>query len=150
MKIISGGQTGVDRAALDAAIALKIEHGGWCPQGRKAEDGAIPPQYHLKETETAEYRDRTERNVKEGDATLILVRKLPLTGGTSFTADLAKTHNKPCLVVNMTEAGSLKSARTWLQEQHPEILDVAGPRESFEPGIYLQAFKFLKELLREC
>lgn len=149
MKITSGGQTGVDRAALDAAIALQIEYGGWCPKGRKAEDGAIPARYHLKETQTSEYRERTEKNVKEGDATLILVRKLPLTGGTSFTADLAKTHKKPCLIINMNEPDSLSRARKWLQDLRPEVLNVAGPRESFEPGIYSQALKFLQESLRD-
>ncbi len=149
MKIISGGQTGVDRAALDAALQLGIEQGGWCPKGRKAEDGTIPPLYRLQETPTAEYRERTEWNVRDGDATLILVRKLPLTGGTSFTADLAKTHKKPCLIANMNDPDSMSRAREWLQSQRPNILNVAGPRESLEPGIHRQALEFLKKLLNE-
>lgn len=147
MKIISGGQTGVDRAALDAAKILHLDRGGWCPKERKAEDGKIPPEYPLKETPNSEYKQRTEWNVRDGDATLILVRKTPLTGGTAFTEDLTKTHKKPCLVVNMNEPDSLHRARVWLQEHRPKILNVAGPRESLDPGIYKQALAFLKELL---
>src|SRR5688572_12994856 len=87
-RIVSGGQTGVDRGALDAAIALGIEHGGWCPRGRLAEDGQIPRRYQLTETKTSKYRERTERNVLDSDGTLILFRAL-LSGGTELTRRLA-------------------------------------------------------------
>ncbi len=147
MKITSGGQTGVDRAALDAAKALHLERGGWCPKGRKSEDGPIPAEYLLKETPNSEYKQRTEWNVRDSDATLILVRKVPLTGGTAFSGDLAKSHNKPHLVINLTEPDSLHRARKWLSDLKPHILNVAGPRESLDPGIYKQALSFLKELL---
>lgn len=83
-RIVSGGQTGVDRAALDVAMQLSIEHGGWCPRGRLAEDGTIPSRYDLRETRSAKYHVRTERNVVDSDATLILYRK-SLTGGTLLT-----------------------------------------------------------------
>lgn len=147
MKIISGGQTGVDRAALDAAKALHLDRGGWCPKGRKAEDGPIPAEYPLKETPNAEYKQRTEWNVRDADATLILVRKLPLTGGTAFTADLTKTHKKPCLIVNLKEPNALEQARKWLKNIQPKILNIAGPRESLDPGIQTQALAYLKDLL---
>ncbi len=147
VKITSGGQTGVDRAALDVAKALHLDLGGWCPKGRKAEDGKIPAEYPLQETPNTEYKQRTERNVRDADATLILVRKLPLTGGTSFTADLAKTHKKPCLIINLNDPSSLEKGRRWLQEHSPQVLNVAGPRESLDPGIYQQALAFLKDLL---
>lgn len=147
MKVISGGQTGVDRAALDAAKAAGFPFGGWCPKGRKAEDGKIPPQYPLQETPNSEYKQRTEWNVRDSDATLILVQKTPLTGGTAFTADLAKSHKKPFLIVNMNE-GEKASALEWLRSQNPQTLNVAGPRESLAPGIYNQALTFLKDLFK--
>ena len=99
LKIVSGGQTGVDRAALDFAIRHGFEHGGWCPQGRRAEDGVIPPVYRLQETGAADYDERTEKNVVDADATLIIARETELTGGTAFTRDLALGHGGPLLVV---------------------------------------------------
>src|SRR5688572_16678238 len=99
MKIISGGQTGVDRAALDVALELGLPCGGWCPKGRKAEDGVIDPKYPLQETSTDDYPQRTEKNVQDSDATLILTRGKP-DGGTALTRSLAREHKKPCKVVN--------------------------------------------------
>ena len=96
-KIISGGQTGADRAALDWAIANGIEHGGWCPQGRLAEDGVITAQYDLRETPKADYLQRTEWNVRDSDATVIISIAPVLTGGSLATKDLATAHQKPCL-----------------------------------------------------
>ncbi len=147
MKIISGGQTGVDRAALDAAKAVGFPSGGWCPKGRKAEDGKIPPQYPLQETPNSEYKQRTEWNVRDSDATLILVQKTPLTGGTAFTADLSKSHKKPFLIVNLNEQETTYVLE-WLRSQNPQTLNVAGPRESLAPGIYNQALSFLKRLFK--
>src|SRR3989304_5681242 len=99
-QIVTGGQTGVDRGALDAAIARGIPHGGWCPQGRLAEDGRIPDLYQIQENDSPDYTIRTERNVLDSDATLILCRG-PLSGGTLLTFHFAKQHQKPCLVVDL-------------------------------------------------
>src|ERR1017187_1118097 len=99
IKITSGGQTGVDRAALDFAIRHGYEHGGWCPHDRRAEDGVIPPIYRLRETDSVDYDERTERNVVDSDATLIVARGKKLFGGTALTKDLAGRYGHPVLVV---------------------------------------------------
>jgi len=145
LKIVSGGQTGVDRGALDAAMALGIPHGGWCPQGRLAEDGVIPPRYKLTETESPEYRVRTEQNVLDSDATLI-VHRGPLRGGTELTRQLAERHGKPCLAVDLDAPPDLEAIRRWLAESRAEILNVAGPRESQSQGISARATALLKRL----
>ena len=147
-KIISGGQTGIDRAALDAAIALGIPHGGWCPRGRLAEDGAIPSRYRLTETDSPEYRVRTERNVLEGDATLILHRGR-LSGGTELTRQLAERHGRPCLAVDLENPPEPEAIRRWIVAFSGGTLNVAGPRESQSPGISKSAREFLKELFAE-
>jgi len=146
MKIVSGGQTGVDRGALDAAIELGIPHGGWCPRGRLAEDGRIPGRYRLSETDSPEYPVRTERNVLDSDATLILYCGR-LSGGTELTLRLAEKHEKPCLVVDLDDPPDFDAARRWLAETGPGTLNVAGPRESQSPGIAARAIQFLNELL---
>ena len=145
-KIISGGQTGVDRAALDAARALGLSRGGWCPRGRRAEDGAIPPAYPLRETASRGYANRTLRNVREADATLILCRG-GLSGGSGLTAALARKLGKPALVVDL--AGQPDAARVlaWARRHQVAVLNVAGPRESKCPGIQGQATRFLLEAL---
>jgi len=148
MKIISGGQTGVDRGALDAAIALGIEHGGWCPLGRLAEDGRIPKRYRLRETETPDYPERTERNLLDADATLILCRG-PLSGGTDLTRRLAESHGRPCVVVDLDGPPPVDTVRHWIEEQGVSVLNVAGPRESQSPGIAAAAREFIKRLLGE-
>ncbi len=147
-KIVSGGQTGVDRAALDVAIALGLAHGGWCPAGRKAEDGVIPPHYQLAETPSAEYRERTRRNVVDSDATLIICAG-PLHGGTELTLREAKRLRKPHTVANLLRV-DVETARVirWLKRQHVEVLNVAGPRASQHPGIGLLAQEFLKQVLK--
>ena len=141
-KIVSGGQTGVDRGALDAAIALGIPHGGWCPQGRLAEDGPIPLEYKLTETDSADYAVRTEQNVLDSDATLILCRGRP-SGGTELTRRLALRHEKPLLVVDLEVPAEFGSVRRWLSETPVGTLNVAGPRESQSPGISVRACEFL-------
>ena len=145
MKIVSGGQTGVDRAALDFAIRHGYEHGGWCPRGRLAEDGVIPPVYQLRETDSADYDERTEKNVLDSDATLIVAREKELSGGTAFTKSCAEKHGRPLLLVCERE-GMSKSAPAlskFLKRNKVRTLNVAGPRESQAPGIG----KFVLELL---
>lgn len=99
-KIVSGGQTGADRGGLDAAIYCNMPYGGWCPKGRKAEDGVIPDKYHLQEHASADYLARTEANVVDSDATVIFTMGV-LEGGSKKTAQFAKKHNKPCLHVDL-------------------------------------------------
>ncbi|HUE74130.1 MAG TPA: putative molybdenum carrier protein [Pirellulaceae bacterium] len=145
-RIVSGGQTGVDRAALDAAIEAGLPHGGWCPLGRLAEDGLIPPQYELAETENADYRFRTECNVVDSDGTLIVYCR-PLAGGTLLTARLAETHQRPCLLVDLNRRPVVAEIIGWLKEWGIETLNVAGPRESTQPGTYRRTRRLLTELL---
>ena len=145
MKIVSGGQTGVDRAALDAALELGMAVGGWCPLGRLAEDGRIPEHYPLSETPTEEYAVRTEWNVRDSDATLVLARG-GLSGGTAYTVECADRLGRPCLVVNLDDDPDPDEVRRALSDAIA-VLNVAGPRESTSPGIYLVARRFLRELL---
>ena len=145
-KLISGGQTGVDRAALDVAIALGIPHGGWCPAGRLAEDGRIPHHYQVEETESPDYHVRTERNVRDADGTLVVCAGAP-TGGTALTCRLARAHAKPLLVWNVDGDLDAAAVRQWLRDHAISTLNVAGPRESTMPGIYARACGRLRELL---
>jgi hypothetical protein len=143
---VSGGQTGVDRAALDVAQELGLQCGGWCPKGRKAEDGPIPSRYPLTVTPTAEYAQRTEWNVRDSDATLVLTHGRP-SEGTAFTIAGARRLGKPCLVLNLSDRPNPLIARQWLTEQSIRILNVAGPRESKCPGIYREVKTFLAPAL---
>lgn len=143
---MSGGQTGVDRAALDVAIALGFEHGGWCPSGRLAEDGAIPSRYVLKETDASDYSVRTELNVVDSDGTLILHTGV-LQGGTNLTRRLARRHRKPLLLVELGTAPPPSEVCDWLKRQNVRVLNVAGPRESSSPGIGEIAFRYLLQVL---
>lgn len=144
-KIVSGGQSGVDRAALDAALALGIPCGGWCPKGRHAEDGIIPAHYPLTETTSKDYRVRTRRNVREADGTLILSRG-PLSGGTALTRRLAKEMGKPCLVVDLAQRPRVSDVRAWLASNNIRTLNVAGPRESSQPGMHALARRLLQRV----
>jgi len=144
-KIISGGQTGVDRAALDLALELGLSHGGWCPKGRRAEDGPIDMRYRLQETTSSSYSVRTGRNVRESDGTLVLVRGQP-KAGTALTIKFAQKYKKPYLVRDPFKRKDFGTARMWLEINRIRVLNVAGPRESEIPGIYDRAFEFLKEL----
>jgi hypothetical protein len=137
----------VDRAALDAALELGIPFGGWCPKGRKSEDGPIPERYPLQETPSADYRVRTEKNVLDSDGTLILTFG-PVSGGTAYTVKLAKKHKKPYLIVDLSLPSDPKPALAWLLQNEIETLNVAGPRESKVPGIHDLAVEFLRSLLR--
>ncbi len=129
-KIISGGQTGVDRAALDVALELGIPCGGWCPRGRLAEDGVIDEKYPLKETKERAYEVRTEWNVRDSDATLIITRGKP-TGGTGYTVAMTRKYNKPVLIIDLAKTGIKKAStevRSWIARTGIEILNIAGPR----------------------
>jgi len=145
--IVSGGQTGVDRAALDTALSLGLNCGGWCPRGRRAEDVAIPEFYPLKETPGRDYAQRTELNVRDSDATLILCRGKP-SGGTAMTVQFAKAADKPFYFINLLGVEPDKEAvRCWMAEHRVKALNIAGPRESQQPGIYRQTLTLLLNLL---
>jgi hypothetical protein len=145
-KIISGGQTGVDRAALDAAIKLMIPHGGWVPRGRLTEDGSLPPIYQLRETDSTSYPVRTEKNVLEADGTLIISRGL-LTGGSEYTREMAVRHKRPWLHIDLKFLSAFQAANAindWILKGKIEILNVAGPRASKDPQIYHDTFNILE------
>ncbi len=146
-KIISGGQSGVDRAALDVALELGIPCGGRCPKGRRAEDGRIADKYPLQETKDDFYQTRTRLNVKSSDATLILFTK-NFDKGTRLTEKTVKTMKKPVLTVDLSEENddNVSKVSAWLEEYKPEMLNIAGPRESSSPGIYDRSLQFLREL----
>ena len=144
-KILSGGQTGVDRAALDFALRYGLPYGGSVPQGRLAEDGVIPERYVLTEIEGS-YRRRTRQNVIDSDGTLIL-NSGKLEGGTLTTFRFAAQFGKPCLVVRLDRGKRRKKAREtlrWLANNGIQILNIAGPRESKCPGIHAQALDYLE------
>jgi hypothetical protein len=150
-EIRSGGQTGVDRAALDAALAHGIPHAGWIPRRRRAEDGPIPPRYTgLRETGDDAYATRTTWNVRDADATLVITLGGP-SGGTLLTIDSAVRQGKPHLVVDLTAQDVEHAARmvwAWLAGLAPSVrLNVAGPRASEAPGIYGRARALLDRLL---
>lgn len=147
--IISGGQTGADRAAFDFALENNIEIGGFVPRGRRAEDGRISDDYpNLTETASRNYSVRTELNVQNSDATLI-VSHGKLTGGSLFTKRFAVKHQKPFLYVNFNEISiedAAKKARKWLASVKCKKLNVAGARASTDPQIYEKMKRFLTEL----
>ncbi|MCG6943212.1 MAG: putative molybdenum carrier protein [Thiohalocapsa sp.] len=145
-RLVSGGQTGVDRAALDAALAQGIAVGGWCPKGRAAEDGVIPERYPLHETPSADPAQRTEWNVRDSDATLILHRGA-LAGGTALTAEAARRRGRPLLQLDLDAAPEPDIIDAWLRGQGVRVLNVAGPRESEAPGIGDLALDLLRRLL---
>jgi len=145
-RIVSGGQTGVDRGALDAAIAAGLEHGGWCPRGRHAEDGAIPQRYRLAETPSLRYEVRTEWNVRDSDGTLVLASG-PVLGGTKLTVECARKYARPCMIVDLRENADAEAVAEWIGENGIEVLNVAGPRESESPGIGEMARRFVSQII---
>ncbi len=147
VRIVSGGQTGVDRAALDLAIELGLEHGGWCPQGRLAEDGVIPTRYALREMESSDYAVRTEQNVIDSDGTLIIYSGR-LQRGSLLTYRLALKHAKPVWRARL-DSSTLRAEQVqdWLSENSIQTLNVAGPRASSNPVIGQQAAEFLRNVL---
>ena len=136
-KIISGGQTGADRGGLDASIALGILHGGWCPKGRLAEDGRVPDKYNLQEMPTSDYLKRTEQNVIDSTASIVMTYGKP-SGGSLRTVQFAKKHHRLCLCVDLKNAPeSLETQiKAWLARLGDNVvLNVAGSRESKAKGI---------------
>jgi hypothetical protein len=131
---------------LDAAVALGIEHGGWCPRGRLAEDGVIPRRYRLRQMRTVDYPARTEKNVLDSEGTLILYRGR-LYGGTRLTYRLAQQHQRPCCLVDLERVADPEAVRRWLGAHAIRVLNVAGPRESSAPGIGQEAFQFVCSVL---
>jgi hypothetical protein len=155
LRIFSGGQSGVDRAALDVALGLGLPCGGWCPAGRRAEDGTIPEHYPLRESPSSGYEQRTEWNILDSDATLVLNRG-ELAGGTLYTVRIAERVGRPLRMVNLDEvseeayaAAVRQEILAWLAEHRVVILNVAGPRESKSPGVYRMGRDLLEGLLRE-
>jgi hypothetical protein len=143
--IVSGGQTGADRGALDAALEAGVPCGGWCPRGRRAEDGTIPERYPLRETPTAEYPQRTAWNVRDSDGTVILHRGR-VDRGTALTKRLARRARKPVLLLDVRTAAPPALA-AWIGQEGIERLNVAGPRESRAPGLQAAVARFLLETI---
>ncbi len=145
-RIVSGGQTGVDRAALDVALERGIPCGGWCPRGRLAEDGPIDRRYPLSETPQARPAQRTRWNVRDSDGTLIIVRG-QLRGGTALTRRAAAELDKPCLLIDPSSPAAVARIVAWASRHRIAVLNVAGPRESHCLGIYDEAVELLRAAL---
>ncbi len=148
-RIISGGQTGADRGALDAAIDLGIRHGGFCPKGRRAEDGTIPERYELEETESADYAERTRKNVEAADATVVFARGKP-KGGSALTVSLAEAAHKPVLAIDRNAEspfGACLLLDAFLTRVRPRVLNVAGTRESEAPGLAKDVREIMQRVL---
>lgn len=157
-KIISGAQTGVDRAALDVAIQLNISYGGWCPKARIDEQGTIPAKYDVLQeisgefaNETENYATRTKYNIRDSDGTLILVpiTSFTISDGTAFTIEEVQKQKKPFLILDLSasESKNISIIITWLEKNNIKILNIAGPRESKYPGIYKLSCEFLEKML---
>jgi hypothetical protein len=144
-RIVSGGQTGADRAALDWAIARGISQGGWCPRGRRAEDGRIAGRYALIETPSRDYEQRTRWNVRDSDGTLIVSRADVLTGGSAYTACCAERLARPCLHAH-PGADDAQAIRDFLERHRIRTLNVAGPRTTTDPEIYEYVVGVLERL----
>jgi hypothetical protein len=147
-KLISGGQTGADRATLDFALKHDIPHGGWIPKGRKAEDGSLPHKYRLMEMPTGDYSKRTEKNILDSDGTLIISHGI-LTGGSALTAELAKLYKKPWTHIDLEAIPSPKAAsmvQEWIGRNEIKVLNIAGPRASKDPMIYQATMDLLEKV----
>ena len=152
LMIVSGGQTGVDRAALDAALATGSPCGGWCPAGRLAEDGAVPECYPLRELPEGGYRERTRANVHDSDGTLV-IHAGEIEGGTAQTIDFCRHLGKPFLLIDSAAAAAETAAVTvkrFITDNRITVLNVAGPRASKQPGIYAYVLALMTLVLREA
>ncbi len=145
-KLVSGGQTGADRAALDFALARHRPHGGWCPRGRRAEDGVIPGCYNLRETPDDDHAQRTEWNVRDSDGTVIFSLAAELTGGSAYTADCARRLGRPWLHLTPAVPQPARRLREFVAAHTLATLNVAGPRASEEPAVGV----FVRRVLAEA
>ena len=154
-KVISGGQTGVDQAALRAARDSGLEIGGWCPPGRECEAGVIPAEFPLKETERDRSPDapdiarsqRTEWNVRDSDGTLVIGR-VEQDLGTTWTVECARRYKRPLLVCNVDDAGAADEIPRWLSANGIGTLNIAGPAESTSPGIGRKTYAMLTRVFQ--
>ena len=150
-KVISGGQTGADRAGIDAAISLGIDYGGSLPSGRRTEDGHLPMKYNkMNEVKSRHYQVRTEKNVMDSDATIIFTFNR-IGSGSALTRKLAEQHLKSCFHVNLdkqTDDEAVRIVTEWLDSVRPYTLNVAGSRESTAEDIYQRVYRIMKEALK--
>jgi hypothetical protein len=152
--IISGGQTGVDRAALDVARLLNIPHQGWCPKGRLAEDGVIPASFNLKETASDQYDERTDLNVRDSDGTVIFSLGKTLKGGSLWTQRCAIQRNKPYIHITLPrspgqEQVCMKRLREFIESYQLININFAGPRASQEAGVYTIVYNMLSRFFAD-
>jgi hypothetical protein len=150
-KIISGGQTGADQGALDAAIAAGVAHGGWIPKGCKTEDGPLPGKYRLKVTGTASLPKAAEKNVLDAHGALVITRG-KLNGYSELTRQLAKMHGFPCFQIDIAQdlpAEAARKAKAWVGRNKIRVLHVAGPQESKSPGIHDIAFDIVSKIIKD-
>ncbi len=148
-KIISGGQTGADQAALDVALEQGIPHVGWIPKGRKTENGPLPEKYQLQEMPTASYPKRTEQNVIDSDGTMIITHG-ELSGGSALTQRIALKYGRPCIHLDMYVfyiPDAVKAIKSWISRHKIQVLNVAGSRDSKDPGIYATTKEVLEAAL---
>ena len=150
-KIISGGQTGADMAALDFGLRKGVSVGGWCPKGRINESGTIAAFYPLIECISKQYSVRTEKNVVDSDATLIFTSGGKIDDGTQLCIDFCHLHSKKFFVFNIYNIDSLQIDLVidWLEESEVGILNIAGNRESTLPGIYIKTLGFLQQIFTD-
>jgi hypothetical protein len=149
-KIISGGQTGADRAALDVALKLGIPHGGWVPKGRIAQDGLLAPKYRVQQMPTTSYPARTEQNVADSDGTVIFFRG-KLTGGSDYTREMALKHRKQMLGIDLSRTNHKDGASliaSWIKLYRVKVLNVAGSSASKDPGMYAEVAIILENVLQ--
>jgi hypothetical protein len=151
-KIVSGGQTGADRAALDWAIERGVSHGGWCPKGRKAEDGVIDRRYNLVETPSEDYSQRTEWNVRDSNGTAVFSIRKELRGGSLLTIEIASRRNKPVIHLPAQDerTNHARELRSFIVKFGISVLNIAGPRESEEPGVYQFVSSVLDQALGDA